>query len=116
MEAADKDSKALQGTKNIGVHKVVESRMVLPAKQPSGSNILATDVGRQIIFLPNVNLWELFAETVAKLDILLQCVSQEKEQILKTDRKILQPDFLQIQGLIMLRQTRLVIPQLHFLS
>ena len=68
-------------------------------------------MGRQIIFLPNVDLWELFAETVAKLGILLQCVSQEKEQILKTDRKALQPDFLQIQGLNMLRQTRLAIPQ-----
>ena len=34
MEAADKDSKALQGTKNTGVHKVVESQMVLPGKQP----------------------------------------------------------------------------------
>ena len=34
METADKDSNALQGTKNTGVHKVVESRMVLPAKQP----------------------------------------------------------------------------------
>ena len=30
---------------------------------------------------------------MAKLGILLQCVSQEKEQILKTDSKILQPDF-----------------------
>ena len=34
MEAADKDLKSLQGTKNTGVHKGVESQMVLPAKQP----------------------------------------------------------------------------------
>ena len=73
-------------------------------------------MGRQIILLPNVDLWKLFSKTVAKLGIFLQCVSQEKEQILKTDRKTLQPDFLQIQGLIMLRQTRLAIPQLHFFA
>ena len=48
----------------------------------SGSNILATDVGRQIIFLPNVDLWELFAKTVAMLGILLQgsavCESEKR--------------------------------------
>ena len=34
MEAPDKDSKALQGTKNAVVHKVVESQNAIPVKQP----------------------------------------------------------------------------------
>ena len=114
MEAGDKDSMALHGTKNTGVHKVVESRMVLPGKQPQQQQHPCYRCGKANHSpIPNVDLWELLAETVARLGILLQCVSQEKEQILKTDRKILQPDFLQIQGFIMLRQTRLAIPQMN---
>ena len=34
MEAPDEHSKALQGTKNAVIRKVVESRNAIPVKQP----------------------------------------------------------------------------------
>ena len=93
MEIADKDSKALQGTKNLGYTKLWNLGQQYLVGNLSNSNILTTNVGRQTILLPNVNLLELLAEPLAKLDTLLSCVDQEGKQILRADRETLQCAF-----------------------
>ena len=107
MKAANKDS---QGTKNTGVHKAVESWMVMLAMQPQQQHPCYR-CGKASHPPTKCRFMGATCQNCGKVGQIVAVCQSGKRQ--NRQKNIEQPDSLQIQGLIMLRQTRLAIPQMN---